>query len=64
LNTRNQERRINKSGYTGVYYREATGKYKASIRVDGNEVYLGYYNTAKEASEVYENYRTKLLTGE
>lgn len=57
-NRRNQEAR-NASGYLGVYYRKATGKYKAELKRDGKSAYLGYFDTAEEAAKAVEEYRNK-----
>ena len=42
------------SGYIGVNLDIENGKWMAHIRVDGESIYLGSYNTPEEASEVYQ----------
>lgn len=51
----------NRSGFTGVYWHKSSGKYRAHIYIDGKEKHLGLFETAEEASEVYE--KTKLEFG-
>lgn len=54
-NRRNKTlRRVNKSGFRGVSLHKKTNKYLATIRIRGRSKYLGYFFTAKEASEAYE----------
>ncbi|KQC33993.1 hypothetical protein AAU57_12115 [Nonlabens sp. YIK11] len=49
-----------KSGYTskyiGVHKHQSYNKWVATISVRGKSKYLGYYNTEKEASMVYQNH--------
>lgn len=40
----------------GVTFYKRTGKYQATIRIKGVKKHLGYFNTAEEASEVYEKH--------
>ena len=49
----------NTSGYMGVSYRTATGKWKADISINNKTKFLGYFLTAKLASLAYKN--AKLL---
>lgn len=58
-NMKNQSKRKSKSGYTGVWLHKNTGKYEARITVDYKTIYLGVYNTAEEASEIYNQARQK-----
>ena len=44
----------NTSGFKGVIYCKASGKYRARIGIDGNRVCLGYYTTPEQASRIYE----------
>ena len=54
-NNRNVGKRItNTSGYTGVSFHKASGKWRARIRVDGKQKSLGYFHTPEEASAAYE----------
>lgn len=49
-NMRNQLKYINnKSGRTGVYYDETSGKWRAQIRVAGRGVYLGCFHELEDA---------------
>lgn len=43
----------NTSGYKGVSWREDRGKWRASIRVNGAKVYLGYFKNAEDAYKAY-----------
>lgn len=45
--------RNNTTGYRGVSYDKARGKYKSRINVDGMEIALGRFTTAEEASAAY-----------
>ena len=54
-NMRNQKISItNTTGYKGVTYHKPTKKFVAKISIDNKRYYLGYFNTAQEASDVYE----------
>jgi len=65
-NLMNQRKRItNKSGYKGVSLR-ANGKKKkwvAQIRINGNNKFIGHFETAAEAAIAYNN-KAKELFGE
>ena len=43
----------NISGYKGVCLHKANQKYRSQIRVNGKQIYLGLFDTPKEASEAY-----------
>jgi len=45
----------NTSGYKGVSYYKATGKYSAYIEVNQKKKHLGYFKTAEEAAQAYNN---------
>jgi hypothetical protein len=47
-NTKNQTKRANKSGITGVRMRES-GKWSAYITIDGNNTTIGIYSLLKDA---------------
>ncbi len=44
----------NTSGYKGVSWHKATGKFQAQIRVNGEKLHLGLFSTAEEASDAYD----------
>lgn len=63
-NNKNQRRHItNITGYRGVSYHSRSGKYQAQISHGDKKKWLGYFDTAKEASIVYEA-ESKRLRGE
>lgn len=41
----------NPTGYTGVYKRDS--RYCSMIKISGRQIYLGMFDSAKEASEAY-----------
>ena len=52
-NLRNASRRAdNKSGATGVYWRDDRGKWQVRIRAHGKKVHLGYFSDFDEAVRV------------
>lgn len=53
-NQRNQRRRRdNRTGFKGVSYHKASGKYQAQITVSGKQLALGLYKTPEEAHAAY-----------
>ena len=44
----------NTSGHKGVSYEKQYNKYRAKISIDGEVKHIGYFDTAEEASHVYE----------
>lgn len=46
-------RKDNKTGYKGVFWLEKSGRWLASIRINGRTKYLGLYNDIIEAAKVY-----------
>jgi len=55
-NCQNQPiRRSNKSGVTGVYFHNATGKWAASININKKQVHLGVYDTIEDAVRARRN---------
>lgn len=52
----------NKSGFIGVSWTESTGKWMASIMVDGKRHFLGNFDDAKAASEAYAKAKERLHT--
>jgi hypothetical protein len=45
--------RNNTSGYKGVSWHKASGKWRASIRVDGRQIHLGLFDTPELAYAAY-----------
>lgn len=45
----------NTTGYKGVSFDKKTGRYRARIMVNKKNIDLGYFDTAEEASQAYEN---------
>lgn len=43
----------NTSGYKGVYWNKYHRKFEAQIRVNKIKIHLGYFNTTKQAAEIY-----------
>lgn len=43
----------NKSGFKGVYYEKARGKFRAKIRAGLRRIELGRFNTSEEAHQAY-----------
>jgi len=63
-NEYNKGKRIdNKSGFKGVSFNKETKKYRARININDKRKHLGYYETAEQASKVYEA-KAKELHGE
>jgi phosphotransferase system IIB component len=56
---RNKKRSRGKSGYVGVF-KLPSGKYRASIRIDGKIKNLGSYDTGKQAAKAYDKEAIKL----
>lgn len=46
--------RNNTSGFKGVTWNKAAGKWQASLKLNGNRWYLGLHNTAEDASAAYQ----------
>jgi hypothetical protein len=47
----------NTSGFRGVYFHSRLGKFVASIRIDGRNRHLGYFDDNEEAASVAEKAR-------
>lgn len=61
LQQHNRKMPLPSSGLTGAHWNKAKNKFKSSIKVDGKNVHLGYFNTAKEASKAYLKEKSKCL---
>lgn len=53
----------NSTGYKGVDWREERKKFRARIRINYKNIFLGYFDTAEEAAKRY-NREAKRLFGE
>lgn len=62
LNTANT-RRKSKLGYKGVSYQQHAKRFKAKIKYNQKQYHLGYFKTAKEAANAY-NEAARALWGE
>ena len=49
-----KEKTIKKGLPVGVSFYKRNSNYKATIRIDGIQKHLGYFNTVEEASETYQ----------
>lgn len=62
-NSENQQNRIkctnNKAGYKGVYKTKNYDKYVAQATLNGKHIYIGHFNSAKEASDAYNKFSLK-----
>jgi len=47
------KKRINTSGYKGVYFHSVTGLWHSRIVVQGKIIYLGYFRKKEDAAEAY-----------
>lgn len=60
----NQQNRVknknNNCGFLGIYSIKSTGKFRASIMKNGENIHIGVYKTAKEASDAYLAAKEKL----
>lgn len=62
VNMHNQrKRKDNTSGFKGVSYVKHCKKYRARIQINGKYVYLGMFNSAKQAAEAVEAVRGDYL---
>ena len=52
-NSNNRRKYKNKTGYTGVTYKQRLNKYQAQLYKNKKFVYLGLYDTPEEAYQVY-----------
>lgn len=59
-NSNNRRAYKNKTGYTGVTFKPKLNKYQAQLYHNKKFIYLGIYNTAEEAYNVYLSEKEKL----
>jgi hypothetical protein len=53
-NSRNRGiQRNNTTGFKGVHFSKADGKFKSAIKVGGQRLHLGFFDTAEAASSAY-----------
>lgn len=50
-----RKRNNNSSGFKGVNWHRAVGKWQARIKRNGKERHLGYFDTAEKASQAYKD---------
>lgn len=50
----------NTSGYRGVSYRKKENKFRAQIKINNKTFWLGWFDTAEEASKCYESAKKEL----
>lgn len=62
-NKMNSTMKNNTSGKKGVTWKKSTGKWQASIRVNGKDYHLGYYADIEDAAVAYKNI-ARILHGE
>lgn len=48
------------SRYTGVHWDSTRKKWKAQIKIDGKEIYLGYFNAKQQAARNYDQFAASL----
>lgn len=61
VNSWNRGRQANNtSGYRGVSWNKAAGKWHAYIKIKGKRKHLGLFNTPEEANEAYEKAKSEL----
>lgn len=51
--------RKNTSGFRGVHFHKASGRWRATCQVNGAVNNLGYFLTAQSASEAYKSFAAK-----
>jgi len=54
-----KKRKDNTSGYRGVSWNKASGKWKAYIQVDGKQKHLGYFKELEDAVRAYKEAELK-----
>jgi hypothetical protein len=61
-NRMNSVKRIGKSStFKGVYWHKNCRKWRASLKLDGKEIHIGYFNTELEAAEAYDEKALELF---
>lgn len=58
-NAKNRLFRRNSSGYCGVVWVKRIGRWQAAITANGKRMHLGYFDTPKAASDVYQKAATE-----
>ena len=58
----NSKERTIKSGLpVGVYFNKLRKKYQSHIKINNNQIHLGYYITIEDASQAYQNKLKKII---
>ncbi len=57
-----KKKKFNKTGYTGVSYSKHKKKYVARIGILDQKITIGYFDTALEASNAYEEAKRKKMS--
>lgn len=61
VNSWNRDKQANNtSGYRGVSWNKAAGKWHAYIKIKGKRKHLGLFSTPEEANEAYEKAKSEL----
>ena len=47
--------KINRTGFTGVYYEAANKNYRSRIKIDGKLIHLGTFDCKHKANDAYQN---------
>lgn len=63
LNQHNRDMPLPSSGIVGAHWDKNKGKFKSSIRVDGEDIFLGYFNCPTSASLTYLRKKAGILNG-
>ncbi|WWT40487.1 deoxyuridine 5'-triphosphate nucleotidohydrolase [Staphylococcus phage PT94] len=55
-NSNNRKKPENKTGYTGIYFREKTSRFLVSMSHNRKNIYIGSYKSIEQALEARKNY--------